>query len=62
MKTLYFTLKQTHDNKYFINDLQIDYRTFGKILYDVEKYKQINYTCYFDKEQNFIRQWDLMEV
>lgn len=62
MTTLYYTLKQTHDNKYFINDLQVDYKTFDKIFLNSDRYKQINYTCYFDKAQNFIRQWDLKEV
>ena len=50
MTTLYYTLKQTHDNKYFINDLQVDYKTFDKIFLNTDKYKQINQKMNLDQE------------
>lgn len=59
---MYYTLKQTHNNMYFINDIPVVRSTFDKYLYNTEKYKQIDYTCYFNSNQDFIRQWEVMEL
>lgn len=37
-KQLYYELKQTVNN-YYINDLRVDYTTFDRIFYNIDKYK-----------------------
>ena len=61
MKKLFYTIKQ-NCNDYTINDIKVSYETFKKIFYDYDNYKQVNYTCYFDKNNDFIREWVLQET
>lgn len=52
---MYYVCKEYYNNKYFVNDLQVSYETFNKIV--PPKYKQVSYSCYFDKNQDFVREW-----
>lgn len=60
-KKLYYTLKEI-GNRYFINDIEVEWSTFKKIFYDMDNYKQVNYTCYFNSSQDFVKEWVLQEV
>ena len=59
-KQLYYELKQIGNN-YYINDLKVDYTTFDKVFYNIDKYKQISYSCYFNNKQDFVKCWILQE-
>ena len=60
-KRLYYILKEI-GNRYFINDIEVEWSTYKKIFYDMDNYKQVDYACYFDKAQDFVREWVLQEV
>lgn len=59
-RKLHYKLSQ-NGNNYFINGLSVDSSTFDEIFYDTQKYKQIDYYCYINSNQNFIKEWTLQE-
>lgn len=66
-KRIYYTLKSINQGymseRNFINGLEVTRATFQKVFHDVERFKQIDYTCYFENQgSDFVRQWELVEA
>lgn len=59
---MYYKLQKiSPGNKHKINDLFVTRETFNKIFLDADKFKQIEYTCYFNNDNDFIKEWILKE-
>ena len=63
MKKLYYELLEQSNYPYkkTVNGIEVSSDVFYNKFTEANRYKQEYYTCYFDKDQNFIKKWVMSE-